>query len=210
MGDRAGRRRAGRRAACLALLVAWSAGAPRAETLEAGGYAFSDELGGFRLLSASGAGTRGDPIVLVEEIDDIVPAVLVIRRLPVPARRPSGTLGALSLVKVVANRSGQIWVGFDLELQEEKDEPSVYGDGLSFDQIGRRPDDLSSDRFARHRSRFEPYDRIGFEDGHVDPGDTVRFSLTITDPTPKTEFYLVQDPRFLYSGPVGGPMLAGQ
>ena len=35
----------------------------------AGGYVFSDELGGFRLLSASGSGTPEDPIIVVEELD---------------------------------------------------------------------------------------------------------------------------------------------
>lgn len=50
---------------CAALLAA---DCPRAEAdgtklFQAGAYSFSDELGGFRILSATGAGTRTDPIV---------------------------------------------------------------------------------------------------------------------------------------------------
>ena len=51
-----------------------------AESLEAGGLSFSDELGGFRLISATGSGHGSDPIVLVEEIFGMEPAVLTIRR----------------------------------------------------------------------------------------------------------------------------------
>ena len=209
VGIRARRRRAG--LAGIALVAAMLVpAAPRAEELRAGGFAFSDELGGFRLVSASGRGTRDDPIVIVEEIEEVGPATLVVRRLrrSAPQQESSpGTTHALSLVKVVINRSGNIWAGFDLELQEEKNVPSVYGDGLSFDQIGRHPTDLRSDRFSQKRSRFEPYDRLSFEGGHVDPGDEARFSLTITDPTPTPEFYLLQDPRLLYAGAPGGPIV---
>jgi hypothetical protein len=206
VGYRARECRAG--AAGLALVAAMLVpAAPRAEVLAAGGFSFSDELGGFRLVSVSGRGTRDDPVVIVEEIEDVGPAVLVIRRLrrPSPKQESSpGATHALSLVKVVTNRSGNVWAGFDLELQEDKDVPSVYGDGLSFDQIGRHPSDLRSDRFAQKRSRFEPYDRLTFEGGHVDPQGEARFSLTITDPTPTAEFYLLQDPRLLYAEGPGG------
>ncbi len=47
---------------------------------------------------------------------------------------------------------------------------------------------------------FEPYDRIRFENGHVDPEATAEFRVTITDPTPIPEFYLVQDPKLLSAG----------
>ena len=208
MGNRARGCRAG--AAGLALAAMLVPVAPRAEVLTAGGFSFSDELGGFRLVSVSGRGTREDPIVVVEEIEDIGPAILVVRRLRRPALRQESTPGAtqaLFLVKIVTNRSGNVWAGFDLELQEEKDVPSIYGDGLSFDQIGRRPADLRSDRFSQKRSRFEPYDRLSFEGGHVDPQGEARFSLTITDPTPTPESYLVQDPRLIYAGAPGGPIV---
>ena len=68
----------------LFLVLGAAASAPHcasAAEFAAGGYSFSDELGGFRLLSASGTGTPDDPIVVVEEIAEAAPVVLVIRRL---------------------------------------------------------------------------------------------------------------------------------
>jgi hypothetical protein len=162
----------------------------------AGGFSFSDELGGFRLVSASGAGTPGDPVVVVEEIDDVAPVTLVIRR---DLRRGGPPIGFLrfSLVKVVVNRSNRVWAGFEVELQEILKQPSVYADGLSFNQTGAAPPDVASDSFAADNRLFEPYDRIHFQNGHVDPQETVQFKLVITDPTPLNEFYLVQDPKLL-------------
>ena len=51
---------------CLGLTV--SASPAPAEEFTAGGLRFSDELGGFRLISVTGSGTASDPIVVVEEI----------------------------------------------------------------------------------------------------------------------------------------------
>lgn len=177
------------------LTLALGAGAAE---FAAGAYIFSDELGGFRLLSASGTGTRSDPIVVVEEFDEAVPATLVIRRASGggPAARLSGS-APLNLVKVIANRSGRVWAGFELELQEILKRPSVYTDGLSFNQFGAKPPDVSSNRFTANERLFEPYDRIHFTDGFVDPETDVRFQVTITDTTPVAEFYLVQDPKLL-------------
>ena len=67
-------------AASLLILVGLSPASPRAETWAAGSLTFSDELGGFKLLSVTGSGSFLDPIVIVEEIMDVGPAVLVIRR----------------------------------------------------------------------------------------------------------------------------------
>jgi hypothetical protein len=56
---------------------------------------------------------------------------------------------------------------------------------------------------------FEPRDRIRFEGGFVDPEATARFRMTITDPTPDMEFYIVQDPKLLSaSRPLGGNRFA--
>lgn len=158
----------------------------------AGVYSFSDELGGFRLLSVSGRGTPADPIVVTEEILDAAPVTLTIRRRP-------GARGAvqLTLIKVVVNRSGRVWGGFEVALQEVPKRPSNYADGLSFNQYGARSPDVASDAFADNNRIFEPDDRIRFERGHVDPGATAQFRVTITDPTPVPEFYLVQDPQLL-------------
>ena len=166
----------------------------------AGGYSFSDELGGFRLLSASGHGSATEPVVVVEEIDEAASITLVIRRHASGpgARRPS--FAPLNLVKVVANRSRLAWAGFEVELQEIAGKPSTYGDGLSFNQFAAKPPDVGSDAFADSNRLFEPADRILFENGFVDPEATAQFKFTITDPTPTAMFYLVQDPKLLSAG----------
>ena len=93
------------------------------------------------------------------------------------------------------NASQLPWLEFEFELQEILRKPSVYGDGLSFDQ--RRTDSsvIVSDRFKQYDDRFEPYDRLIYFDGYVDPLDIAEFSFMITDFTPQPEFYLLQDPR---------------
>jgi hypothetical protein len=178
-----------------------------AAPLSTGGFTFSDELGGFRLLSVSGIGSAADPIIVEEELTGTGPVVLVIRRNAI--RNPAdpwarnGVWTAIYLTKVVRNRSRRIWAGFELELQEELHQPSVYGDGLSFDQGRAVPVEISSDAFARNHRLFEPYDRIRFDHGSVDPDATLRLEVHITDPTPVSEFYLVQDPQILLAD-IGG------
>ncbi len=175
----------------------------RAEPFRAGNFSFSDELGGFRILSATGTGSSIDPVVLEEEIFGTGPVTLVIRRHgPTDARPGADRMEesrALTLVKLVRNRTRRIWAGFDLELQEILNRPSVYSDGLSFNQIGAAPPDVESDDFARNVRQFEPYDRIQFHSGHVDPEKTARIRVHITDPTPERIFYLVQDPQILFA-----------
>jgi hypothetical protein len=173
------------------------AGCADATELLAGGYSFSDELGGFRLISASGSGTPKDPVVLVEEIDEVAPVTLVIRLLPYPGAASRPVNAQLAIVKQVVNRSERVWAGFELELQEILRKPSEYGDGLSFNQFSAQPPDVASDAFTNNDRLFEPYDRIAFHNGHVDPNATVAFRIVITDPTPVNEFYLVQDPKLL-------------
>jgi hypothetical protein len=70
---------------------------------------------------------------------------------------------------------------------------------LSFDQNGRNRDLISSDRFASFESRYESYDGLRFGRGHVDPLDRVTFDFFITDITPASEFYLVEDPGIPFS-----------
>ncbi len=165
-----------------------------------GGYSFSDELGGFRLLSASGTGTAADPVVVKEELLDVAPVTLVIRNRDIFGKH--GGIGQLelTLVKQVTNRSERVWAAFEIELQEVLGKPSDYGDGLSFKQFAAKPPDVASDLFQKNQRMFEPYDRIDFLDGHVDPGKTVSLRVTITDPTPVAEYYLVQDPQLLSAG----------
>jgi hypothetical protein len=185
------------------------AGGLGAEVLSAGGLTFSDERGGFRLLAASGTGTRADPLVLVEEFTQMGPAILVIRGFKTRHKddpdRPIQAIssGSLVVTKVVLNSSRRVWTGFDLELREIVDTPSPYGDGLSFDQMGTFAPTFGSDRFQNIRKLSEPFDLLDFDQGSVDPGTQVRFSFSITDPTPRQEFFLVQEPKLLLSQ---GPM----
>jgi hypothetical protein len=95
----------------------------------------------------------------------------------------------------VLNNSGQAWIEFEFELQEILNQPSVFGDGLSFDQRNKAPQNIISSNFAEFDRNFEPYDRLLFKNGKVDPLATVDFGFLITDYTPRWTFYLVQDPR---------------
>lgn len=172
-----------------------------AEMWSAGGLTFSDELGGFRLISVTGSGSLLDPIVIVEETLEIGQIVLVIRRGKKPPAegimiRPPSFL-SIAVTKIVLNRSGQAWAGFDMELRETLDTPSPYGDGLSFDQLRTFDRPLASDSFAAWRKVDEPYDRVRFYGGYVDPGATARFKFYITDPTTTRVFYLLQQPQYL-------------
>jgi len=180
-----------------------------AAEFSAGGYSFSDELGGFRLISASGTGTPSDPIVIVEEIDEVAPITLVIRNHNFGGGSLRTVESQLTLVKRVQNLSNRVWAAFEMELQEIRKKPSTYGDGLSFKQFAALPADVSSDSFADNQRMFEPSDRIEFLNGHVDPDAVAEFKVTITDPTPIREFYLVQDPKLLAAElPVTGPSFA--
>ncbi len=174
-----------------------------AGSFSAGGLTFSDELGGFRLLSASGKGTRASPIVIEEVLLSASPVTLVVRVdwLSDPRRRPvvHDVQIAIHLIKIVRNGSGRVWNGFEMELQETFARPSEYGDGLSFGQASARPVDASSDSYARARTLLEPHDRIRFDRGSVDPRQQAVFRLHITDPTPVRIFYLLQDPQVLYA-----------
>jgi hypothetical protein len=93
------------------------------------------------------------------------------------------------------NNSGIAWTEYEFELQTRLGEPSVFGDGISFDQRKSDPENRSSDLFKMHDTNFEPYDRLLFTKGSVDPRQTAGFSFFITDFTPRWIFYIRQDPR---------------
>lgn len=173
-------------------------GAPDHRSWPAGAYSFSDELGGFRITSVTGRGTRDDPVVIAEELTSASPVTLVIRTIkPIRAFDFSGDYanGFLTVRLEILNNSRLAWVEFEFELQEILHEPSLFGDGLSFDQRRTDARTISSDRFLQFSRDFEPYDRLLLRDGKVDPGETAAFGFLITDFTPKRQFYLVQDPR---------------
>ena len=168
----------------------------------AGPYSFSDEFGGFTIDGVSGAGTKDSPFFIRKTLHSASAVTLVIR-----AERPirpfdTGTFfanGILYMRIEARNGSGFGWVEFEFELQEILHQPSVFGDGLSFDQRTGDQETISSDRFARFSRDFEPYDKLLFRDGTVDAGQTVGFSFLITDYTPRLQFYLVQDPRIPFT-----------
>lgn len=189
---------------CRVLLLALSTLAPadayadQVKVWATGAYSFSDELGGFRITGASGTGTKEDPIVITEELNSATPVTLTIRTTkPIEAFGKAGEFanGVMYMRIDVLNNSGQAWVEFQFELQEILDQPSVFGDGLSFDQRNKTPDNIISSNFAEFDRDFEPYDRLLFKDGKIDPLKTGSFEFLITDYTPRWTFYLVQDPR---------------
>lgn len=163
-----------------------------------GAYSFSDELGGFRITGVSGTGTKDDPITITEELNSASPVTLVIRaERPIRPFDTSGLYanGFMHLRLVVTNNSGLPWLEFEFELQERLSQPSVFGDGLSFDQRRSASESIWSGRFLKFSRDFEPYDRLVFSHGKVDPLEIAEFSFLITDFTPRWEFFLVQDPR---------------
>lgn len=180
--------------------IANLAGESRAEPIvwKAGAYSISDELGGFRITGVSGTGTQADPIVVEEELNSASPVTLTFRTIrPIQPFAAPGYYanGILHMRIETLNNSGQPWIEFEFELQETLNQPSLFGDGLSFDQRNKNPTEIVSSAFAEFSRDFEPYDRLLFENGKVDPLASVTFEFLITDYTPRWTFYLVQDPR---------------
>ncbi|MEM7302191.1 MAG: hypothetical protein AAF468_14000 [Pseudomonadota bacterium] len=164
----------------------------------AGAYAFSDQLGGFKIRKISGKGTRKNPIIIHQDMVSVAPTTLVIRatRAINPwALKGNHANGFVHIHLVTNNRTGAAWVAYKVELREDPERPSDYGDGLSFDQRSYESDAVRSNRFSDARLDFEPYDRIVFEQGFVNPAETVSMEFLVTDFTPTTIFYIVQQPR---------------
>jgi hypothetical protein len=168
----------------------------------AGAYSYSDELGGFRIRSVTGSGTREDPVEIAQEFEKASAALLVIRAerpIRLHSTSPEFANGMIHVRIVVFNNSGLPWTGFEFELQELKGEPSTFGDGLSFDQRRTDGENLSSTAFRKYNRDYEPYDRVFFSDGFIDPLKSGVFEMFLTDFTPKRTFYLKQDPQAPYS-----------
>jgi hypothetical protein len=163
-----------------------------------GAYSFSDELGGFRILSATGAGTKEDPFVIIQELTTATPVTMVIRTIrPIRPFDFSGMYanGFLHLRLEILNNSRLPWLEFEFELQERLGKASVFGDGLSFDQRRTDTETIASRTFLTFNRAFEPYDRLLFREGKVDHLETADFIFMVSDFTPRWEFFLVQDPR---------------
>ncbi len=185
-------------AACLTgLLAAAVVGAipmvAAAEPMTSEGVTFSDELGGFVIRSLTGTGRLEDPFVLVEEVTGDGEAVLVVSGLGADFGNRVETQHAtgFALHKVVINSTSQNWVNYEIELREDRTASSPYEDGLSFGQAAERPP-VSSDRFETVASVDEPYDGLSFQSGLVAPGNSVTFTMIVTDETPRSAFLIVQ------------------
>jgi hypothetical protein len=165
---------------------------------QAGAYSFSDELGGFRIVGVSGAGTKDDPITIREEMNSASPVTMVIRTVrPIRPFDYSGRYanGFLHVRIEMLNNSELPWIEFEFELQEQLGKASIFGDGLSFDQRRTDSGNIWSESFGQYSRAFEPYDRLLFRKGKIDHLDSASFNFMITDFTPRWEFFLVQDPR---------------
>jgi hypothetical protein len=179
----------------LALVIGVGCGMPvLAKPMSLGDLTFSDELGGFDIVGASGSGSLEDPFVLVEEITGDGPAILTIRGMThrFGNRIRSHHDVGFALTKIVRNRTKQPWSLFNLELREFLDRASPFEDGLSFGQASQAGRPFRSDRFAETLETAEPYDGVQFFGGLVKAGETVAVSVVITDTTPAWTFYLLQ------------------
>jgi hypothetical protein len=101
------------------------------------------------------------------------------------------------VVVVVTNRGPWRWSGFDLELRTTPDDPSIYSDGLSFDQPQTFQRLARADRFEQTVQEDEPFDRIRFDSGSVDPAYALRLDFDILDANGRPVFYLIQRPIVL-------------
>jgi hypothetical protein len=161
-------------------------------------YAFSDELGGFSITSVSGIGTRQNPVLIVQQFSSATPVTMVVRAIrPVNPFGLQGdyATGTIHVVLDITNVSGVPWIGLELELQEHYTTPSVYGDGLSFDQRRQEKRSAFSSAFDDVRNDFEPYDRLLYGDGALNHRARASFRFIVTDVTPVPTFYIRLDPR---------------
>jgi hypothetical protein len=179
----------------LALVVGVGCSVPAASRpMSLDGLTFSDELGGFDIVGASGSGSLEDPFVLVENITGDGPAILTIRGMThrFGNRIRSHHDVGFALTKIVRNRTKRPWSLFNLELREFLDRASPFGDGLSFGQASEAGRPFRSDRFTEVLETTEPFDGVQFFGGLVQPGESVAVSVVITDTTPAWTFYLLQ------------------
>ncbi|MFQ6018463.1 MAG: hypothetical protein ACE5KF_09735 [Kiloniellaceae bacterium] len=178
-------------AIALLLVAAWPAAA---EPVTLGGLTFSDERGGFTIVSAAGGGSLADPFIVVEEVTGEAPVVLVIRGLSPRFGNRVGShhLVGFALNKVMINRTAKVWTGVDLELQQALGTPSDTYDGLSFGQAAVAGRPFRSDRFAGSTEVTDPLDAVAFREGIVRPGQRVTFNVIVTHTRPASLFHLIQ------------------
>ncbi|MEO1016954.1 MAG: hypothetical protein AAFY56_04595 [Pseudomonadota bacterium] len=182
------------RLSALAMVFGFIAVDCAAEPVTLQGVTFSDELGGIEITGGYGSGTRDDPFVIVEDIFDEGPAILVVHGLDRHFGNYTGSshVAGFTLVKTATNRTTKDWYGFEMELRERTERTSNYGDGLSFGQAIGDARVYAADRFAEVYQTDEPLDAVIFYDGLVRPGESVTMRVVITDFSPSRLFYLLQ------------------
>jgi len=191
--------------AAVLLVLGLDGDAAVAASLTSSGITFSDELGGFRIVSVAGSGSLDDPFVVVEEITGPQEAVLLISGFSPVFGNRVGThhLTGFALKKIVINRTAEVWNLFEMELRETLEHQSPYGDGLSFGQASAVGRPFTSSGFGINRETEEPYDSVVFRDGTVRPGESVSFSLIVTDTSPISPFLLLQQPTHIVAAVPG-------
>ncbi len=179
----------------VALIVACWALRATALELRQEGLSFSDEGGGFALKSLSGTGTLSDPYVVTEEVTDPRQAVLVIRGLrEVGNRIGTHHIAGVAITKIAINRTDRTWQNYQLELRELMERHSSYEDGLSFAQNTPLSDAVTTSSFPVIQRIDEPQDTLAFSGKFVRPGDSAAFTFLITDMSPVSKFFLIQQP----------------
>lgn len=204
------------RAAIASWMLLWSVAPVAAAPISHAGLIFSDEMGGFRLLSVTGIGTLDDPIVVTEEIFGSHEAVLIIKNFSRDFGNRIGShhVAAFAMAKVVVNRTDKVWQNFQMELREVPTRHSPYEDGLSFGQNSEISEIYTGSSFPKSQRFDEPEDTLGFSGAEVPPGGTATFRFIISDMSPTAKFYLYQEPLQPLSqlAPIGqeGTRLAGR
>lgn len=180
-----------------AILLLLMTGTAAADPFTVEGITFSDELGNFRLISVTGKGTVNDPFVVKEEITGPNDPVLVIKGFTRDFGNRVGTqhTAAFAMVKIVVNKTGRAWQGFQIELREVENRPSSYEDGLSFGQASIIADQYVNSSLPRSQRLDEPEDSLGFGGDSILPGAEATFSFVISDMSPLYRFFLIQRPQ---------------
>jgi hypothetical protein len=166
------------------------------------GLVFSDELGGFNLVSVAGSGSLEDPFVVVEEVSGDRAIALTIRNFSRDFGNRIGSqhVSAFAVKKIVINKSDRVWRNYQMELREVTTRHSPYGDGLSFGQNSYIGTNYTRSNFANIQRFDEPEDTLGFSGGEIAPGQQAEFSFIISDMSPVSVFYLMQLPMQPLSG----------
>jgi hypothetical protein len=99
------------------------------------------------------------------------------------------------MVKIVVNKTGRAWQGFQVELREVENRPSTYEDGLSFGQASVLADQYVNSSLPHSQRLDEPEDSLGFGGDSIPPDGEATFRFIISDMSPLYRFFVVQRPQ---------------